>query len=93
MRSGTEGFLVMDSGRLRSRLSLGLKFDQLHQVLNDHIALELLAFLFGERTFTLSPDELICSFSDLGRGVERHDLFRSRMPREKPCNAESRLVF
>src|SRR6266566_9732947 len=83
----------MASGRLGSQLSLGLKFDQLHQILNDHITLELLAFLFGERAFTLSPDELVCPFGDLGRGVESHDLFRSRMMREKPCNFSRGLCF
>src|SRR5579859_3217220 len=88
-----EGFLVIALGCLRSQLSLGFKFDQLHQILNDHIALELLAFFFGKRTFTLSPDEFKRSFSDLGRGVESHDLFRSWMMREKPRNFRSGLCF
>jgi hypothetical protein len=67
-------------------LSLGFKFDQLHEILNHHIAFQFLAFLFGECTVTLSLDEFICSFSYLGRGMENNDLFRSWMMREKPCN-------
>src|SRR5213078_609486 len=90
---GTEGFLVIALGCLRSQLSLCFKFDQLHQIFNDHIALEFLAFLFCEHTVTLSLVEFVCSFSYLGRGMESHDLFWRWMMREKPCNFRSGLCF
>jgi hypothetical protein len=88
-----EDFLVITLGCLPSQLSVGFKFDQLHQIFNDHIALEFFAFLFGKQTLTLSMDEFVCSFSYLGRGMESHDLFRSGMIREKVCNFSSGLCF
>src|SRR5437588_3480393 len=92
-RSGTESFLVIALGCLLSQLSLGFKFDQLHQIFNDQKALEFFAFLFGKRTITLSMDELVCSFSYLERGMESNDLFRSWMIREKLSNFSSGLCF
>src|SRR6266487_4586081 len=80
-------------GCLLSQLSLGFKFDQLHKIFNDQIALEFFAFLFGKRAVTLGMDELICSFSYLGRGMESNDLFRSWMIHEKLCNFSSGLCF
>src|SRR5947199_10527880 len=80
-------------GCLLSQLSLGFKFDQVHKIFNDQIALEFFAFLFGKRTVTFSVDEIVCSFSYLGRGMESHDLFRSWMIREKLCNFSSGLCF
>src|SRR6266699_5010685 len=80
-------------GCLLSQLSLGFKFDQLHKIFNDQIALEFFAFLFGKRAVTLSMDEFICSFSHLRRGMESHDLFRSWMMREKLCNFSCGLCF
>ena len=65
---------------------LGFQHDQLHQVFNHQIALEFLAFFFGKRVVTLSRDEFICSFGRLCRGMEGHDLLRSGMMREKPCD-------
>src|SRR5437764_7539451 len=78
---------------LLSQLSLGFKFDQLHKIFNDQIALEFFTFLFGKRVVTLGMDELICSFSYLGRGMESHDLLRSWMIHEKLCNFSSGLCF
>jgi hypothetical protein len=72
---------------------VGFKFDQLHQIFNDQIALQFFAFLFGQPTLTLSMDEFVCSFSYLRGGMESHDLFRSGMIREKPCNFSSGLCF
>jgi hypothetical protein len=80
-------------GCLLSQLSLGFKFDQLQKIFNDQIALEFFEFLFGKRALTLSMDEFVCSFSDLGRGMESKDLFRSWMIGEKPCNFSSGLCF
>src|SRR6266481_6226723 len=80
-------------GGLLSQLSLGFQLDQLHQVLNHHIALEFLAFLFGQRAVTLGMDKFVCSFGHLGRWMERHDLFRSGMIREKPCDFRRGLRF
>src|SRR6266699_6181953 len=81
------------SGCLLSQLSVGFKFDQLHNIFNDQIALEFFAFLFCKRTVTLSMDEFVCSLSYLGRGMESNDLFRSWMIREKLCNFSSGLCF
>ena len=58
-RSGTEGFLAIALGCLLSQLSLGLKFDQLHQIFNDQIPLEFFALLFYKRAVTLSMDEFV----------------------------------
>ena len=66
-RSGTEGFLAIALGCLLSQLSLGLKFDQLHQIFNDQIPLEFFALLFCKRAVTLSMDEFVCSLSHLTR--------------------------
>ena len=46
-------------GCLLSQLSLGLKFDQLHQIFNDQIPLEFFALLFGKRAVTLGMDEFV----------------------------------
>src|SRR5258708_33103284 len=86
-------FLVMALGCLLSQLPVGFEFDQLHQIFNDQITIEFFAFLFGKRTLTLSMDEFVCSFSYLGRGMERHDLFRSGMIREKLCKFSRGLCF
>src|SRR5437588_2910303 len=80
-------------GCLLSQLSVGFKFDQLHQIFNDQIALQFFAFLFSKRTVTLSMDEFVCSLSYLRGGMESHDLFRSGMIREKLCNFSSGLCF
>ena len=37
-------------GCLLSQLTVGFKFDQLHQIFNDQIALKFFAFLFYKRT-------------------------------------------
>src|SRR6266480_6759401 len=76
-----------------SQLSLGFKFDQLHNIFNDQIALEFFAFLFCKRAITLSIDELVCSFGYLGRGMESNDLFRSWMIHEKLCNFSCGFCF
>src|SRR2546429_4287811 len=80
-------------GCMLSQLLLGFKFDQLHKIFNDQIALEFFAFLFGRRAITLGMDEFVCSLSYLGRGMESHDLFRSWMIREKLCNFGCGLCF
>src|ERR1700730_13837108 len=89
----TESFLATALGCLLSQLSLGFKLYQLHQIFNHHIALQLFAFFLGKRAVTLSLDEFVCSFSHLGRGMERRDLFRSGMIREKLCNISRGLCF
>jgi hypothetical protein len=85
--------LVIALGCLLSQLSLGFKFDELHKIFNDQIALEFFGFLFGKRAVMLCMDEFVCSFSHLGRGMESHDLFRSWMMREKLCNFSCGLCF
>src|SRR6266704_5855549 len=80
-------------GCLLSQLSLGFKFDQLHNIFNDQIALKFFAFLFGKRAITLSMDEFVCSFGYLERGMESNDLFRSWMIRKKLCNFSCSLCF
>src|SRR6266568_7494141 len=99
MRRNCLSSLMRRSPRLRSlgcllsQLSVGFKFDQLHKIFDDQIALEFFAFLFCKRAVTLSMDEFVCSFSYLRRGMESNDLFRSGMIREKLCNFSGGLCF
>src|SRR5258708_13173370 len=89
---GDGGVLAIPLGCL-SQLSLGLKFNQFHQIFNHHITLGFLALVFSERTLTLNMDESVCSFSYLGRGMESHDLFSSWMIGKKLCKFSRGLCF
>src|SRR5690348_7356230 len=72
---------------------MSFKLDQLHQVLYHDIALQLVPFLFVQRTVTLSLDEFVGSFSHFRGGMEGHDWFRRGMMRQKLGDFRGGLCF